>query len=1116
MQLLGWTLLIFFLAGMEGRRIYNYEYKVTASTARDNYNKDVVYRRWAAMHGGVYVPATEKTPPSPYLSHIPDRDITTPGGKQLTLMNPAYMTRQVYELSETQYGLRGHITSLKPLRPQNAPDEWELNALSQFEKGAKEYTGISTIDGRPYLRSMRPLITEDGCLKCHRHQGYRKGDIRGGISISVPWEPHRDTLKHDIMQSAMTYSGLWLIGTVGIVFSRRRLQAYLAEREELLMQVQDNSMELQISLKQLELFQTLLESSGDCFYVVDLDDGCRMCYVNDASVRHYGAPREELYTWHVPDWDTNFTIETLPKLIATIEEQQRLHMESRHRIAGGYIVPVEITVNYMKDRDGRRLAYGWFSDITARQAAEAELKNAKTAAEVATTAKSRFLANMSHEIRTPMNGIIGLGNLALQTEMSPRLRDYLTKITGSAELLMGVLNDILDFSKIEAGMLTIEQTDFQLAGVLEKVAGLHAISAENKGLELLVSCPPEIPSVLNGDPLRLQQVLSNLVNNAIKFTESGTVLIAISLPESDPKEERTLITFRVSDTGIGINPDQLENLFLPFTQSDESTTRRYGGTGLGLSICNSLVTLMGGEITAESTTGSGSAFSFTLSFGIADSQAALPCAEDLAGLRAMVVDDNPIALQVMEEMLNHWDMRVTTCAVPADALAAVLREAAGSDPYRLLLLDWRMPDMDGLELMRRLRHELSGEIMPTVLITTAFGNEELRREGEALGISAFISKPLFAEAFCRSITQALSGVVAPADAEPAVPGVTAAVQPLAGLQLLLAEDVPINAQLAVELLERVGVQVTVANNGQEAVDAAIAAEGRFDAVLMDIQMPVMDGYEATRRLRERWSGEQLPIIAMTAHAMAEERQRCLDAGMNGHVAKPINPDELFRTIADVTRCTVSAAPAPATVSASSLKLPDNLPGLDIAAALKRCLGDPQFMADIMKGFVRDNGDTVARFTAAAEGGNRDELRRLAHTLKGLAGNVGAQQLHLACRQFEERIQTDCLQSDLMTGIASIRELLREAFSSIAIITGMVDKEAPRSAAAISTRPAAEIGEDLRRALADLNFNAVALAHELASALPPSKEMSELVRLAEGLDFSGAAAVLETLEAERTS
>ena len=527
-------------------------------------------------------------------------------------------------------------------------------------------------------------------------------------------------------------------------------------------------------------------------------------------------------------------------------------------------------------------------------AADEELKVAKEKAEEATAMKSMFLANMSHEIRTPMNAVIGMAYLALKTPLSEKQRDYVTKIHNAGTSLLGVINDILDVSKIEAGRLDIEAVEFRLDDVIASVTAITAQKAQDKGLEFLVDVADSVPQTLVGDPLRLGQVIANLINNAIKFTEQGEVYLTGEVLEQ--VGDRARLRFAVRDTGIGMTPEQAARLFQPFSQADASTTRKHGGTGLGLTICRRLAELMGGEIWLESEPGQGSTFLFTVSVGVSAGLAQSRVApERLRALSALVVDDNAAARDILVHALVGVCARVDAVSSGEEAIAAV-RHHDADQPYDVIFMDWRMPGMDGIQAARRIKEDPSLTTRPAIVLVTAFGREDVREEAERIQMDGFLLKPVTASMLFDTLVALFAG--ASQDRTALAPSGDRHANRLPGLRVLLAEDNEINQQIAVELLEGVGATVEVASDGLDAVRKVLSQPmpPTYDVVLMDLQMPEMDGYQATREIRSDSRFASFPIIAMTAHATIEERQKCLDAGMNGHVSKPIDPSALFDTL----------------------------------------------------------------------------------------------------------------------------------------------------------------------------------------------------------------------------
>ncbi len=898
----------------------------------------------------------------------------------------------------------------------------------------------------------------------------------------------------------------------GLRMARAELAAYKDHLEEL---VEERTRELRQSETHVK---KILGTASEGFWFID-NQG-KTLEVNEAMCRILGRPAEEILGRSVFDFYDEENRRILKEQLELRNQGRETVYEASPLRPDGAKVPCLLSATPYYNESGEKSgSFALITDITERKRDERALQRAREEADAANKAKSDFLANMSHEIRTPMNAITGLTHLALKTELTSRQHDYLTKIEISARALLSIINDILDFSKIEAGKLAMESVDFNLEEVLDNVANLITLKGHEKGLEILFQTDPDLPFTLTGDPLRLGQVLTNLCTNAVKFTEKGEIVVSGSLEEK--KNGRAKLRFSVRDTGIGLSREQQAILFQAFTQADSSTTRKYGGTGLGLTISKRLVEMMGGEIWVESRAGEGSTFHFTAVFGLSDeeSRQLLVPSPDLRGMRVLVVDDNASSRDVLASMLASFSFEVSLAASGPEGLAEL--EGAGDRPFDLVIMDWKMPGMDGIEASRRIRENPGLTRTPTIIMVTAYGREEIIEQARATGLDAFLVKPVNASLLFNTIMEVFhQGVPPESHIRPRRDEGKEIAEVLQGARILVVEDNEINRLVARELLESSGFAVSLAENGREAVE--IVSREEFEAVLMDIQMPEMDGLEAAARIRELGRDDarlrDLPIIAMTAHAMSGDREKSLAAGMNDHVTKPIDTYELFSALSkwiDSGRKKPSAGPPVKDQAGEEADWPP-LPGLDIKAGLHRVGGKPGLYRELLIKFREEFSGSGERLTEALRSGDRESARRLVHTVKGVAGNLGALDLYEAASELDAALKGTDQEEAFPEKISRFREAMELVSSSLNGLPALED-----------TSPAeAEAGHEidfagLEAALERLNPHVKArepkqcadiLAEIMAMAWPPelAGDASSLGNLVRRYRFKEAEAALESL------
>ncbi len=814
------------------------------------------------------------------------------------------------------------------------------------------------------------------------------------------------------------------IGKMGIAFNEMSLELHEGQEE---------------IKKAEEKYRSIFEKATVGIYQTTTDSKGRFLTVNPAfaKILNYSSPQEVLET--ITDMKSQLYVNPgdRKKLQNLLKKKEFVKgFETQFYQKQGKIIDVAINVHTTYDENKNRFQYeGILEDITEKKQAY-QLKIAKEAAEAATLAKSNFLANMSHEIRTPMNAVIGTTYLALKTDLSPKQTDYLKRIELSAKSLLGVINDILDFSKIESGKLDIEQVDFNLCQTLDTVINIIMTKTrERKNLEVLFHIDPNVPLMLVGDSLRLGQVLVNLCDNAIKFTKEGEIVLTVKVIEQVDDDIR--LQFLIRDTGIGISREQISKLFKPFTQADASTTRKYGGTGLGLIICKKIIEMMGGSIQVNSKMGEGTVFFFTMEFKKSRQRLkqVLTTPSDLKDVRVLVIDDNATSRNILENMLKTFHFKVSLAKNGKQALD-VLENTSKDHPFELVLMDWKMPETDAIDVAKKIKDHPKLSKIPKIIMATAFGHETMDQQLDQNCRESFLLKPFspsslfdsIMQAFCRRIPEFDKGSLSDEK-------ILQELKTIQGARILVVEDNKINQVLAREILEETGFMVTIADDGQKAVD--LLSRQLFDAVLMDIQMPVMDGYEATKLiLKNTRNGlKKIPIIAMTAHAMASDKVKSLEAGMVQHITKPIDPNELFSALLTWVKAKDSMflkfrsgvkKGNPQKDNTHSFK---DMPGIDIKKGLSRTLGKETLYEKILIQFYTEYADAAIKIKKAIESKEEKKALHLVHAIKGLAGSIGANDLSKMALTLETHMKSEN-NSGVVSSVKKFGNALKMVIDSI--------------------------------------------------------------------------------------
>ena len=1007
----------------------------------------------------------------------------------------------------------------KAINALNALGALGQESMRLRDRDASDAAALALLDGVQFAQASKQLQQAVQTLQ-------RQAELHLGTAVQEAQARARVLSALIVLLSVLLFYRLWRMDRQQRVLNASqelRVQQRTAELKQEVLErraAEADLLKVQEELAESKAFsEGVIEHAPYAVIVGDNEDYDRFYVFNRRTTEITGYTVQD-----IPDGVTwNATLYPDPQYRLQLRESWELDVRDgfvtrpgiyRARCKDGNYKWLQFRANTLAD--GTQVIF--INDVTKEYLQTLELGQAKLQAEAASQAKSDFLANMSHEIRTPMNAIIGMSNLALQLELDAKARNYVTKVNRAAENLLGIINDILDFSKIEAGKLTMETLDFQLLDVLDNLANLVGQKAADKGLELHFSMPQDLPTALVGDPLRLGQILLNLGNNAVKFTEAGHILVGAEVVPRAGDAQGVTLHFWIQDTGIGMTPAQCEKLFQSFSQADTTITRKYGGTGLGLAISKSLVEQMGGRVWVESDAGVGSTFHFQVQFGLQQNASPVVESRPLAALRGrqvLVVDDSAAAREILLQLVRELGMAGTCAVGGADALLQMEQGIARGNPFELILLDWKMPGMDGLECLQEMQR-LYASAMPAVVLVSAYGHDELQ-DLVAQGSNkpqGVLNKPVTHASLKEAAGLALGLWQQSATLAAESQKVSNRAQDrLRGPHLLLVEDNEMNQELVVALLQNAGIRVVIANHGQEALDILQRGE-TFDGVLMDCQMPVMDGYTAAEKIRLNPAWAQLPIIAMTANAMVDERDKVLAIGMNDYIAKPLNVETMFATIARwITPSEPGPAPAPVDAGGEDMVTMDMVPldGVDTARGLARCGGDVALYRKLLGRFASSLDQFAEGFAAARTDADPTAATRAAHTLKGTAGNMGAQAverkaaaLEMACGQGQAPATVEAQLSELLQAVKHVRQSLLQLESATTQPVARLDPLALQ-----------ELAQRLQDMLQDADAQAQDLATQLAEALqddPQAATARDICTALAEFDFDAAQQLLSQLNA----